>query len=66
MIVMRVPLSMLRIKLEENNTILNISMSLKVLVNSNIAFNNSIDSILTLYTNHTNDSHSSNRNHPLP
>ena len=66
MIVMRVPLSIERITLEENPFILNISISLKVRVNSNIAFNNSIDSILTLYTNHTNDSHSSNRNHPLP
>ena len=35
MIVIRVPLSMLRIKLEANPFILNISISLKVLVNSN-------------------------------
>ena len=52
-IVMRVSLSIERITLEENPFILTISISLKVLVNINtlIANNNSIHSILTLNHN---------------
>lgn len=69
MIVIRVPLSIERIKPEENIPILTLSISLKVKI---IAYSNSTMSGLTLNTipnnerNHTNDSHNSNRNHPVP
>ena len=65
----RVPLSIERIELEENLFILTISISLKVKI---IAHSNSTMTGLTLNTipnnkrNHTNDSHNSNRNHPVP